>query len=385
MQTREGSPNLNWLEMVAQLRTQLEGILQNAETLRAPANQSAPGTQPGRPLVAFRGQLLLEPSQAYPLLRERFATLGYTPVLRREGENEIVTAIPALFKSTTPQRWWVNLALLVLTLMTTTVMGALMEQSLLLQDNPRLFFERPALLLSGIPAALTIMGILGLHELAHYFAARRHNLDSSLPYFIPVPFGFGTFGAIIRMRTPWQDRNALFDVGIAGPLAGIIVALPIFFLGLMTAEALPPQEGGMPLGAPLLLGWMEDLVYLIRGVPPEYDLYVSAWAFAAWFGLVVSGFNLLPIGQLDGGHIAYALLGERMRMVSSVVIGALALMGLFLWPGWFVWIAFTFLSGWMHPAPLNALASLSRGRQIAGVLMLILTALIFTPAPFPGM
>lgn len=383
--------DLRRLELIGLLRTHLAGVLDDARTVWDPSPH-APGLA-GRlaqrlggsgGLVAFRGHLAMDPGEGYRLLRQRFESAGYTPTLHREGEWEVVTAIPAVFGQSEVKRAWVNLLLFAVTFLTTTVMGALLEQSeLLVQQGLALFLQRPWLLLSGIPTALTIMGVLGLHELAHYVVARRHKLDSSLPYFIPVPFGFGTFGAIIRMRTPWENRNALFDVGVAGPIAGIVVALPLFFLGLLTSRALPPVPDSMALGTPLLLGWMEDLVYLIRGIPQQYELYISAWAFAAWFGIVVSGFNLMPIGQLDGGHVAYALFGKYTRYLSGAVLIAIAVMAIVLWGGWFAWLAFTFLSGWVHPPPLNMLEPLSKGRIALGIGVLILTVLIFTPVPFP--
>ena len=381
------------LEMIGLLRTHLAGILADAQTVwepsaRAPglAGQLARRLGSSRALVAFRGHLIMDPGEGYRLLRQRFETLGYTPTLHREGEWEVVTAIPAVFGQSRPRRPWINLLLFALTFFTTTVMGALLEQSeLLVERGLALFLEQPWRLLSGIPTALTIMGILGLHELAHYFTARKNKLDSSLPYFIPVPFGFGTFGAIIRMRTPWENRNALFDVGAAGPIAGILVALPLFFFGLLSAEAMPPMPEGMPLGTPLLLRWMEDIVYLVRDIPEQYELYISAWAFAAWFGIVVSGFNLMPIGQLDGGHVAHALFGKYTRYLSIAVLIAIAVMAFLLWGGWFAWLAFTFLSGWLHPPPLNMLEPLSKGRVLLGIGVLILTVLIFTPVPFPAL
>jgi hypothetical protein len=379
------------LEMIGLLRTHLAGVLADAQTVWEPsahapglAGQLARRLGSSRALVAFRGHLIMDPGEGYRLLRQRFETLGYTPTLHREGEWEVVTAIPAVFEQSRPRRPWVNLLLFVATFFTTATMGALLEQSeLLVERGLTLFLEQPWRLLSGIPTALTIMGILGLHELAHYFAARKHKLDSSLPYFIPVPFGFGTFGAIIRMRTPWENRNALFDVGVAGPIAGILVALPLFFLGLLTAQAQLPMPDAMPLGTPLLLGWMEDIVYLVRGISAEYELYISAWAFAAWFGIVVSGFNLMPIGQLDGGHVAYAMFGKYTKYLSIAVLAAVAIMAFVLWEGWFFWLVFTFLSGWMHPPPLNMLEPLSKGRILLGIGVLILTVLIFTPIPFP--
>jgi membrane-associated protease RseP (regulator of RpoE activity) len=352
----------------------LTDLMPDAETLWQQSNPKN---------VSFRGHLALDSTQAYALLRERFATLGYTPLLRSRSGYDVIVAIRHLFRAK-PTRPIVNILLLLLTLISTTLTGAILEQMPLLQENPWILFERPALLLSGIPAALTIMGILGVHELAHYFVARRHGLESSLPYFIPAPLvGVGTFGAIIRIQTPWEDSKALFDVGMAGPVAGFLVALPLFFVGLLMSPAMPPIPEGVPLGSPLLLRWIEDLVYLIRGIPQDHEIYVNAMTFAAWYGLIVTGFNLLPIGQLDGGHVAYAVLGRWARVVGIAVLVGLVLLGAMVWQGWFMWAALIFFSGWQHPAPLNTLAPLGKTRGIVGVLMLILLVLLFTPAPFP--
>jgi membrane-associated protease RseP (regulator of RpoE activity) len=361
------------LEIIGQLRALLNDVMPDVETLW---QQSKPSN------VAFRGHLAVDASQAYALLRERFAPLGYTPLLRSQGDHDMVIAIKHLFRAQ-PTRWVINVVLLLLTLVTTTLMGAVMEQGELMAENPLILFQQPRLILSGIPASLTIMGILGLHELAHYFAARKHGLQSSLPYFIPVPFGFGTFGAIIRIRTPWEDRKALFDVGVAGPLAGVLIALPLFFVGLMTSPARPPIPEGIPLGSPLLLRWVEDLVYALRGIPEDHEIYVNAMAFASWFGLVVTGFNLLPSGQLDGGHVAYAVLGRKARIVGIAVLVLMMTLGILWWRGWLIWGAFILFSGWQHPAPLNAVSPLGKKRTLIGVLVLILMLLLLTPKPFP--
>jgi membrane-associated protease RseP (regulator of RpoE activity) len=280
-------------------------------------------------------------------------------------------------------RWLPNIVLLLLTIVTTTIMGAILEQSQALLANPMLLFQQPALILTGLPASLTIMSILGVHELAHYFAARKHGLETTLPYFIPVPFGFGTFGAIIRIRTPWHNRKALFDVGLSGPVAGLLVALPLFFVGLLLSPHQPPIPDGTPLGSPLLLRWIEDAVYALRGIPETHEIYVNAMTFAAWFGLVVTGFNLLPVGQLDGGHVAHALLGRWARVLGAVVLVALVVLGALAWQGWYVWAAMIFISGWQHPDPLNTVAPLGRTRTILGLLTFLLIALLFTPAPLP--
>jgi membrane-associated protease RseP (regulator of RpoE activity) len=367
-----GEEPISQLEIVGRLRAHLVDVLPDAETL---------WQQSSAKNIAFRGHLAMDSDRAYALLRERFATQGYTPLLRNQSGYDVVVALQHVFRSK-PTRWGINVVLFLLTVVTTTVMGAIMEQSELLMQNWQLFFQRPWLLLTGLPASMTIMGILGIHELAHYFVARRHGLGSTLPYFIPVPFGFGTFGAIIRIQTPWENRKALFDVGIAGPLAGFLVALPLFFVGLMLSPHQPPIPEGVPLGSPILLRWIEDWVYVLRGIPKHHEIYVNAMTFAAWFGLVVTGFNLLPVGQLDGGHVAYALLGRWAKVLGIVVIVGLVTLGALKWQGWFVWTAFIFFSGWQHPAPLNTLAPLGKRRTIVGIIALVLLIVLFTPAPF---
>ena len=374
------------LETIGRLRAQLTDVLPDAETVWAannnPARLRLRKSSIAEDAISFRGHLAMDPSEGYALLKERFAALGYTPMLYRRGEHEVVTAIPHLFGNKGKERWWINLVLFVLTVASTMFVGMLLEQTA--EDPLRLFLQQPQLILTGLPASMTIMGILGVHELAHYFAARYHGLDSSLPYFIPIPIGLvGTMGAIIRMRKPFETRNSLFDVGSAGPLAGILVAIPLFFVGLMISPAMPPQPDGLPLGTPLLLRWMEDLVYVLKDIPADHEIYVNSWTLSAWFALFVSGLNLLPIGQLDGGHVAHAVLGERTRMLSTAVLVLIGVLGFVLWPGWLVWVSFIFLSGWLHPPPLNALEPLSKGRLVLGIVVFVLTILLFTPSPFP--
>jgi membrane-associated protease RseP (regulator of RpoE activity) len=375
------------LETAAHLRAELIGVMENIETLW---HTSAPRPVAARLFgsrtpISFRGELIVDPEDGYQQIRERFEAIGYTPTMREVEGQVVVTALPVVFGRSPPRRWWINLILYVLSILSTTFVGALLEM-----EQPDLssamlaLLQEPRLILNGLPAALTIMGILTVHEFGHYFAARKHGLDSSLPYFIPLPFGLiGTMGAVIHMRTPWEDRNALFDVGAAGPLAGIAVALPLFFIGMLLSPAEPPQAIGTELGAPLLLGWMEDLVYVLRGIPEDYVIYVNSWTFTAWFALFVSGLNLLPIGQLDGGHVAYAVLGDGMRIISMAVVVFVGLLGITIWQGWFAWIFFSMLSGWRHPPPLNALSRLSRGRRWLGIVVFALMVLLFTPSPFP--
>jgi membrane-associated protease RseP (regulator of RpoE activity) len=400
------------LESVGLLRAALIDLMPDAETLwstqqpdvysaSGPTDERAPSPPPARgglfglrqrqlppPPVIFRGHLAADSTQVYDLLRQRFAALGYTPLLRSQGGYDMIIALRHLFGSPTatlkdPRKWVPNVILLLLTLVTTTFMGAVLAQGELLLQNPRLLFQQPQLILTGLPSALTIMSILGIHELSHYLVARRNRIETTLPYFIPVPLGFGTFGAIIHSRTPWENRKALFDVGLAGPLAGLVVALPLFFLGLLMSPAHPHIPGSVALGSPLLLQWAERVVYSIRGLPQEYDIYANAMTFAAWFGVIVTGVNLLPVGQLDGGHVAYAVLGQWGRILGVAILIALVALGALVWSGWYVWAALIFMSGLQHPAPLNTLEPLGTKRVVVGALVLVLTILLFSPSPFP--
>ena len=386
------------LETIGQLRAQIVDLMPDAVTLW----QTGGGTQENAtrrtrhsvramesPLT-FRGHLAVDAEQAYPTLRERFTRLGYTPLLHKEGDYDLIAALPYVFPNqasgSRSSGWVTNLVLLIVTILTTTLAGALNENIEQLVQNPMLFFQQPWLILTGLPASMTIMGILGIHELGHYFMSRRHGLPTTLPFFIPflpVPGGFGTFGAVIRAQAPWENRKALFDVGLAGPLAGLVIALPVFFVGLMTSPHQPHIPGSMPLGSPLLLQWMEDAVYALRGIPEDHEIYANAMTYAAWFGLFVTGVNLLPAGQFDGGHVAYAVLGRRARLLSMLVLGMLVVLGTLFWRGWYIWAAMVFSFGWQHPAPLNTVAPLGKRRIIVAFLALVLTLLLFTPAPLP--
>jgi membrane-associated protease RseP (regulator of RpoE activity) len=381
------------LEIIGQLRAHLTDVMPDAETMwqTQPAIRRgwlSRGQQVGNTRPVFRGHLAVDSDHAYVTLSERFAPLGYTPLLHRDGDYDVIEALRKISRSAREgrpkaMRWLPNVVLLLLTVVTTTLVGAIMEQSQALIEDPALFLQRPALILTGLPASLTIMSILGIHELGHYFVARRHGLDTTLPYFIPVPFGFGTFGAIIRIRSPWHNRKALFDVGLAGPIAGLVVALPLFFVGLMLSPHQPPIPESTPLGSPLLLSWMEDIVYGLRGIPENHEIYVNAMTFAAWYGLVVTGYNLLPVGQLDGGHVATALLGRWARVLGTIVLVALVALGALVWQGWYIWAALIFFLGRRHPDPHNTVAPLGKTRTIVGLLVFVLLALLFTPSPFP--
>src|SRR6267142_1125384 len=281
------------------------------------------------PIVVLRGELTTEPARALDLLIGRFRPLGYTPYLREEAGLVAVQAWP-LAETAVPRRIGVNLLLFVLTCASTLYAG------LSFVGSPTFDALRSApsaaRFLAGAPFAFTLIAILGVHELGHYFTARHYRASVSLPYFIPAPFGFGTLGAIILMRSPARDRNSLFDIAAAGPLAGLAVAFPAIVVGLAWSTVVPmPPEGYSGFGDSLLT-W--GLAYLRFGhIPPGHMLFTHPMVDAAWAGLLVTALNLIPVGQLDGGRIVYALFGRRHRMVGRATVIALLGLGVtaFLW------------------------------------------------------
>jgi len=262
------------------------------------------------------------------------------------------------------------------TLVTTTLAGALNAGV-----DP---FENPWQILSGLPFSLTLLAILLSHELGHYTLARWHGVPTSLPYFIPgPPFLVGTFGAFIRMRGTPRTRAALFDVGAAGPWAGIIVALPVLTIGLALSEVRPLSEGtevGVVLGSSLLF---DGLSRLVLGVDPNNaTVLLHPVALAGWLGLFVTFLNLLPVGQLDGGHVIYALFGRRHRAISRVGLVVILVLGFYGWEGWFVWAALlAFVVRVDHPATMDADTPLDPLRRRAAWLTIALFVLTFMPEP----
>ena len=337
----------------------------------------------------FRGRLVEAADTAYAKLRRTFT--GQTVPLLQEDE-QLGAAVALLPKPVEeaqlerPIRPWLSLLLFGLTIVTTTWAGAAHQGVNLLQEPKRFTV--------GLPYALGLLAILGVHELGHYFAALRHGIRVTPPYFIPVPFGLGTFGAFIQMRSPTHDRRALFDVAVAGPLAGLAVAVPALLIGLeyssvVTGTAvggdetnLPTFIGGTSAGSSLLLAFLAKLA-LPEALRYGYVLQLSPLAFAGWLGLLVTALNLLPIGQLDGGHLARSLFGTRVgSRISSLAMWSLLLLALFVWPGLLTWAILVFLLAGNAPIPpLNDLTDISPGRRWLGYATFAVLALILVPLP----
>lgn len=245
----------------------------------------------------------------------------------------------------------------------------------------------------GWTFAVPLLAILVTHELGHYVAAVIHRVPASLPMFIPMPVSpFGTMGAVISMPEPIRSRNALLDVGAAGPLAGMVVAVPVLILGLSQSEVRPLEGGGLLEGQSLLYLALKH--WVVGPIPPGHDVFLTSTAFAGWTGLLVTMLNLLPVGQLDGGHVAYALFGERQNRIGRVIHGLLPLLflgNLAVWRDWqpgLVWVVWFVLLGLLrraaggveHP-PTDPDEALSPGRRAIAVVTLVLFVFIFMPTP----
>ncbi len=322
-------------------------------------------------VIAFEGYFQTDPESAFEILRPRFEALGYTPILRRHGQTDQIIAQAGVFRPARSQPW-INLVLFLATVATTIWAGALYGS------------EGPLNWTQGVTFAAALLLILGVHEMGHYIAARLHRSEVTLPYFIPVPpwIGMlGTFGAFIQIRSPIRNRKALFDIGIAGPLAGLAVAIPILIYGLLTSPVVP-LRGAVALEGNSILYWGLKVLIFGRPLPGDgYDVQLNVLAWAGWIGLLVTAFNLLPLGQLDGGHILYAMLGRGAWRVSEIGVFVLLALGL-RWPGWFLWAFMPMLTGLRHPPPLNDITPLDPIRQAIGWLTWILFLLIFVPVPF---
>src|SRR5215470_6608245 len=332
---------------------------------------------------AWGGELQVEPARALDLLEPRFKRFGYTPFLGRQGDLAWIRAVP-LAAVAEPARPGANLILFALTVVSTLAAGCLVNGSFpFVTFNP---FTHPVQLLDGVPFAFTLLAILGTHEFGHYFTARFYGASVSLPFFIPAPppiFLFGTMGAVIRMRSPARDRNSLFDIAVAGPLAWLAVAIPALLLGLSWSRVgrVLPEHMGLTIGDSIL---MRILTWMVFGtIPQGMDVFVHPVALAGWVGLFVTALNLFPVGQLDGGRIAYALFGPWHRQVSIATLAGLMALGVvFQSANWIVFGALIlFLMGFHHAPPLDDLTPLSRRRYALGVFCLILLVLLIPPVP----
>jgi membrane-associated protease RseP (regulator of RpoE activity) len=292
-------------------------------------------------------------------------------------------AIPS---SRRAERYWLHLLLLGLTLVTATVVGAAMQTDFDrnvpfdIENSFPLYltlWRNPLQLAKGLPFSLTLLTILLAHELGHYLAALYHRVDASLPYFMPSPF-MGSFGAFIRVRSPIYSKRALFDIGIAGPLAGFVFLLPALSIGLAFSKIIPgiANQGSMQFGVPGLEWLLGHAIF--PGVPSS-DIYLHPVARGAWIGMFATALNLLPIGQLDGGHILYSFFPSRHQLISKIFCVLLLPLGK-LWPGWALWGVVLLWMGRHHPV-IHDPSELTPGRRLLGLIALAVFLLCITLDP----
>jgi len=286
------------------------------------------------------------------------------------------------FEETPFSKWILPVSLFVATIFTTLWAGAYQVYNGPIHGPVNFLLEYPEGLWRGIPFAATLLFILVTHECGHYVLSRIHKVPASLPLFIPgPPYFVGTFGAIIRLRGPIMNRRALFDIGVAGPLAGFIAAVVALVIGLNLSTVVDrTATRGLELGEPLLLQFIAWLV--VGSIPAQADIVLHPIGFAAWFGLFITSLNLIPIGQLDGGHVAYALWGSRQRIMAFTMLPILIVLGFVGWPGWWLWAFMAGLWGFGHPPVHDIHVPLGRERIVVGWIALAVFVVTFAPVPF---
>lgn len=355
--------------------------------------------------LRYRGVLVNEDSTAlYDTLADSLLPYGIIPMFRIEEGRQVIYLAP---KPPEPKQDKIstNIILFVVTVFSVMLAGAQPEGAV-----PDDFMGQLLMLVQSIftgwPFALSLLGILLTHELGHYFMSRHHKTPATLPYFIPLPLSLlGTMGAAIIMRGTPKNKRVLFDIGVAGPIAGLIVALPVLFYGLSlsTLGTIDPNPNGFiegnslmyllakyitfgqllpsPLEPQGILYWLQ---YFFTGRPVPFgglDVFIHPVAFAGWAGLLVTGLNLIPAGTLDGGHVIYGLFGEKARKGFPFIIGILAILGIF-WSGWWLWAGLLFWLGRVNAEPLDQITTLDPPRRLLGYIMIIIFLLVFMPVPF---
>ena len=340
------------------------------------------GVEVSQGVQIFRGRLRGDPESAFAELKRQIGP-GTVPLLQPDGDGRTsVVLLPKPVEQAAmerPVRPWLHWLLFGLTLLTTTFAGAAHQGVNLLREPDKFSV--------GLPYSIALLAILGCHELGHYFTARFHGMHVTPPFFIPVPFALGTFGAFIQMRSPAENRKALFDVAVAGPLAGLLVAVPALYFGLKSSVVVPAGsavlEGmrGSLSQTSILMSILVD-ASLGNSIGGGDALRLSPLAFAGWLGLLVTALNLIPVGQLDGGHIARALFGTRVGTVlSSVAMMALFFLAVFVWPGLMMWAIIIFFIAGRGTPPLNDVSPLPLGRKLLGIGVFLVLALILVPMP----
>ncbi len=384
----------------ASMSTTFEELLVNVMTIR---EHKRIANRQGQ-VFAYWGTLLRPAKAIFPELNQAVTAHGYTLYMQKSGDFDEILLIEGVLEARNVRApWWFHLGLLMATMLTTLVAATLLHGYSV--DSIRNAVEQQDWVLlqemyrSARDFAWPLLIILGVHEMGHYIAARLHGVKVTLPFFIPLPlFGsLGTLGAVIFIKSPFRNRKQLFDVGIAGPLAGLLVAIPIFLIGLeQEAVSLRPHywldAGLRRVSVPPFL---EFIASFVRDESQLDKLdsnvfYNHPQALAAWFGVLLTSLNLLPMGQFDGGHVAFSLFGRRIawplaRIIAGgcIALGITGIMGQTnAWAIWLVWPFFAILSGLRHPPPHDDITPLGWPRMALGILTFMLLPMMIVIAPF---
>ena len=362
--------------------------------------------------VQYSGKLTQDSEAAYDQLEEALQSMGLTPLFREKENRQMIVVVEKPPESK-PGPIWVNILLFILTILSVMFTGAQFSDTGVTNPFQLSLLGFLGFVLQGWPFALSLLGILLAHELGHFFVGRSRGENVTLPYFIPFPLSpFGTMGAFINMKEIPKNRKQLLDIGIAGPMIGLLVAIPVLFIGL-SLSTVGPIEADLPEGyvqflegnslfylfakyltfgqllpQPATYGDLSPFIYWVRyfftGSPVPLgglDVQIHPVAWAGWAGLFVTAINLIPAGQLDGGHILYVLLGKKnAKRLFPVILGGLVVMG-FFWQGWWLWAALIFFFGRRYAEPLDQITKVDRKRKILGIIALIVFILTFIPVP----
>jgi Zn-dependent protease len=368
-------------------------------------------------LVRYRGRLLdQDTAAAYDRLASALKPHAVTPLFRRDKDTQVIY-LQSGVHNPAPSKVWVNVVLFLATVVSVLIAGVLYTMGSTYDGplNPGLGDLAPHVVASlggGIAFAVSLLSILLAHEFGHYLAGRYHRTHVTLPYFLPFPFSaFGTMGAFIQLKEPPKNKRILLDIGIAGPIAGLVVAIPVLIIGLSLSQVssipanLPPGQGLQIEGNSLLYLFTKYMIfgrllpdpgsfnglsplqywvlYFFTGKPIPLggvDVMLHPVAWAGWAGLLVTALNLIPAGQLDGGHVIYVLLGKKATALLPFILVGLVLLG-FFWPGWWLWALLIFFLGRFHAEPLDQITPLDSPRQALAVAGLLIFFLVFTPVP----
>ena len=333
------------------------------------------GAQNGQ-AIRIRGRFLIPTAEAYEKLAPRCRIAGRTLTFRREKQDDVIVILNGVVRPTS-NNTWLPIVLAILTVPSVVI------SYILVWESPVLNW---AAIVASLPRALlfagSLLAILLTHELGHFFTARRLGVAVSLPFLIPFPLSpFGTMGAVIRMKDIPPSKRALLLIGAAGPLAGLCVTLPVLLIGLNLSQVVVTPASGYVMEGNSLLYMGCKFIVFGRWLPSaNMDVFIHPMAFAGWAGLLVTAMNLIPAGQLDGGHITYALLGQNARYVMWGMLAILLVLGIW-WQGWWLWAVLIFIFNRSRPSPLDDLTMLNPRERAFGIAMLVVFVLLFTPLP----